>query len=180
MRNVTRCWRTLYCEKLCNWYSLQDIFIVSNWKRKRCTGHAACMGEIRYAYWILTKKPDRKVYFGKCSFLTLFILVRHTSKLNYRIIINTVQCDLICRYLLPLYVSVSWSSSEGIRSTWSTLPQNTANRKRLDITTIQNYNRLKKWASLRGPRRTPNNTPAFRFNRRGARTQTISFQDLNY
>jgi hypothetical protein len=40
--------------------------------------------------------------------LTLFILVRHTSKLNYRIIIvNTVQCDSICRYLLPLHVSVS-------------------------------------------------------------------------
>jgi hypothetical protein len=40
-------------------------------------------------------------------------------KLNYRIIVNTVQCDLICRYLLPLHVSVSWPSSEGIRSTSS-------------------------------------------------------------
>jgi hypothetical protein len=40
-------------------------------------------------------------------FLILFILVRHTRKLNYRIIVNTVQCDSICRYLLPLHVSVS-------------------------------------------------------------------------
>jgi hypothetical protein len=36
--------------------------------------------------------------------LTLFILLRHTSKLNYRVIFNTVQCDSICRYLLPLHV----------------------------------------------------------------------------
>jgi hypothetical protein len=52
-------------------------------------------------------------------FLTFFILVRHTSKLNYRIIDNTVQCDSICRYLLPLHVSVSWPSSEDVRSTRS-------------------------------------------------------------
>jgi hypothetical protein len=39
--------------------------------------------------------------------LTLFILVSHTSKLNYRIIIvNTVQCDTVCRYVLPLHVIV--------------------------------------------------------------------------
>jgi hypothetical protein len=39
--------------------------------------------------------------------LILLILVSHTSKLNYGIIVNTVQCDSICRYLLPLLVSVS-------------------------------------------------------------------------
>jgi hypothetical protein len=33
-------------------------------------------------------------------------LVRHTSKLNYRIIINTIQFDSICRYLL-LYIFLS-------------------------------------------------------------------------
>jgi hypothetical protein len=50
--------------------------------------------------------------------LTLFILVRHTSKLNYRIIIvNTIWCDSIRIYLLPLHVSVSWPSSEGLIST---------------------------------------------------------------
>jgi hypothetical protein len=51
--------------------------------------------------------------------LILFILVCHTSQLNYRIIVNTVQCDSIGRYLLPLHVLVSWPSSEGIRSTCS-------------------------------------------------------------
>jgi hypothetical protein len=40
--------------------------------------------------------------------LTLFILVRHISKLNYRIIIvNTVQCDSVRIYLQPLHVSIS-------------------------------------------------------------------------
>jgi hypothetical protein len=39
--------------------------------------------------------------------LTLFILVRHTSKLNYGIVVNTIHCDSICRYLLPLHVFVS-------------------------------------------------------------------------
>jgi hypothetical protein len=34
--------------------------------------------------------------------LTLFILVRHTSKPNYRIIDNTVQCDSICTYLISV------------------------------------------------------------------------------
>jgi hypothetical protein len=38
--------------------------------------------------------------------------------INYRIIIvNTVQCDSIRIYLLPLHVSVSWPSSEGLIST---------------------------------------------------------------
>jgi hypothetical protein len=27
--------------------------------------------------------------------------------INYRIIVNTIQCDSICRYLLPLHVLVS-------------------------------------------------------------------------
>jgi hypothetical protein len=40
--------------------------------------------------------------------LTVFILVHHTRKLNYRIIIvNTVQCASIRIYLLPLHVSVN-------------------------------------------------------------------------
>jgi hypothetical protein len=51
--------------------------------------------------------------------LTLFILVHRASKQNYGTIINTVQCDSICRYLLPLDVLVSWPSSEGIRLTCS-------------------------------------------------------------
>jgi hypothetical protein len=58
------------------------------------------------------------------------------------------------------------------------VPHNTAKRKQLDITTIQNHNKLKKrGTSLRGPLRTLNNTPTFRFKRRGTRTQTISVQE---
>jgi hypothetical protein len=41
---------------------------------------------------------------------------RHISKLIYRIIFNTVQCDSICRYILPLHVSVSWPSSKGFKT----------------------------------------------------------------
>jgi hypothetical protein len=51
--------------------------------------------------------------------LILFILVLHTSKLNYRIIVNTIQFDWVCRYLLSLHVLVSWPSSEGMRSACS-------------------------------------------------------------
>jgi hypothetical protein len=40
------------------------------------------------------------ICFITCT-LILFILVCHTSKLNYRIIVNTVQCDSVYRYLLP-------------------------------------------------------------------------------
>jgi hypothetical protein len=67
----------------------------------------------------LQPSASRQIHLSNkfCLNLILFILVRHTSKLNYRIIVNTVQCDSICRYLLPLHVSVSWPSSEGIRST---------------------------------------------------------------
>jgi hypothetical protein len=35
---------------------------------------------------------------GEKYSLTLFILVCHTSKLNYKITVDTVQCDQICRY----------------------------------------------------------------------------------
>jgi hypothetical protein len=41
------------------------------------------------------------------SGLILFTLVCHISKLNNRIIVNSVQCDSVCKYLLPLHVSVS-------------------------------------------------------------------------
>jgi hypothetical protein len=44
-------------------------------------------------------------------------LVNCEYLLNYRIIVETFQCDSICRYVLPLHVSVSWPSSEVIRST---------------------------------------------------------------
>jgi hypothetical protein len=37
----------------------------------------------------------------------LHTVCRGYTRLNYRIIVNTVQCDSICRYLLPLHVSVS-------------------------------------------------------------------------
>jgi hypothetical protein len=55
-----------------------------------------------------------------------------------------------------------------------------AQRKKLDVTTIQNHNKLKKEASLRRPLRTPNNIPTFRFKRKGTRTQTILIQDHKY
>jgi hypothetical protein len=45
--------------------------------------------------------------------------VCNISKLNYKIVVNTVQCDSICRYLLRLHVSVSWPPSEGVRSACS-------------------------------------------------------------
>jgi hypothetical protein len=74
----------------------------------------------------------RILSFSLCNFLSSFplhlslVLVHffsnllshafNTRSLIYRIIFNTVQCDSICRYLLPLHDSVSWSSAEGIRS----------------------------------------------------------------
>jgi hypothetical protein len=51
--------------------------------------------------------------------LKLYFIDDYKNKIHhYRIIIvNTIQCDSICIYLLPLYVLVSWPSSEGMRST---------------------------------------------------------------
>jgi hypothetical protein len=34
-------------------------------------------------------------------------LMTNSAEINYRIIVNTVQYDSVCRYLLPLHVSVS-------------------------------------------------------------------------
>jgi hypothetical protein len=62
----------------------------------------------------------------KWSALILFILVRHTSKLNYRTIVNTVQSDSICRYLLPLQTEINGRGNP-LRSPRNTLyPQKSA------------------------------------------------------
>jgi hypothetical protein len=69
---------------------------------------------------------------GKCDDgskdLILFILVCHTSKLNYKIIVNTVQCDF------NFYIFIAFTCA----------PQNTTKRKQLDSTKIKNHNKLKK------------------------------------
>jgi hypothetical protein len=82
---------------------------------------AACISSTTDYISISKKTFQRKLIVKKNLInLTLFIMVNHTSKLNYRIIIvNTVQCDLIFRYLLLIHVLVSWPSSEGIRTTCS-------------------------------------------------------------
>jgi hypothetical protein len=74
--------------------------------------------EVSYTDQFIIYKNTREMHKSKMS-LILFSLVRHTTKLNFRIIVKTVQCDSICWYLLPLHVSVSWPSSEGMRSTCS-------------------------------------------------------------
>jgi hypothetical protein len=46
-------------------------------------------------------------FMRKWLFLMLAGKYAEISERNYRIIINTVQCDSISKYLLPLHVSVS-------------------------------------------------------------------------
>jgi hypothetical protein len=41
---------------------------------------------------------------GRSQFL---YRLRYPGRVKYRIIVNSVQCDSICRYLLPLHISVS-------------------------------------------------------------------------
>jgi hypothetical protein len=54
------------------------------------------------------------------ALLYVILKIRILLYLNYRIIIvNTVQFDSIYIYVLPLHDSVSWPSSEGIRTTFS-------------------------------------------------------------
>jgi hypothetical protein len=129
----------------------------------------------------------------KAVSLIVLILARHTSKLKYRVIVNTIKYDSDCRYVLSLHISVSWPSTEGIRSMFRnyyckvcTMPHSffffcyEVLRKQQNITTIQNHNKLKKrGTSLRGPLRTPDDTPTFHFNRRGTGTQTLWVQDSN-
>jgi hypothetical protein len=55
------------------------------------------------------------ILFKILMILMLLLMVRHTSKLNYRTIVNIVQRDSVCRYLFYLYVSVSCDHLQKVR-----------------------------------------------------------------
>jgi hypothetical protein len=59
-QEVTGGWRKLHNEELHNVYSSWNIFTVIIWRRMRCVGHAARLGEIRNTYKILVGKLDGK------------------------------------------------------------------------------------------------------------------------
>jgi len=50
---VTREWRKIHDEELNDLYSLSNIVRVIQWRRLRCVGHVAHMGESRGVYRVL-------------------------------------------------------------------------------------------------------------------------------
>jgi len=58
-------WRRLHSEELNNLYASANIMRLNRTKRTRWAGHVARMREIRNAYKILVKKPERKKLLGR-------------------------------------------------------------------------------------------------------------------
>ena len=55
---VTGDWRRLHNEELNDLYSSPNIVRVIKWRRMRCVGHVARMGEERVLYRVLVGKPE--------------------------------------------------------------------------------------------------------------------------
>jgi hypothetical protein len=125
-------WKKLHNEELHNLYSSPNIIRKIKSRRMRLAEHVARMWNKRNAYVILMGKPEGKRPLGRsrrrwednikmnlreiawCGGEWINLaqdkgLWRALMKAvkNYRIIVNTVQCDSIFRCLLPLHVSVS-------------------------------------------------------------------------
>jgi predicted small integral membrane protein len=62
---VTREWRKLHNEELCDLYSSPSIFRIATSRRMRWAGHVARMGEMRNAYMLLVGKPEGKRPIGR-------------------------------------------------------------------------------------------------------------------
>jgi hypothetical protein len=88
--------------------------------------HCGCMTGVEWQCRNLYPIPHcvcvRTSAFREFNYFSTVYFKRSSCKeqaLYYRIIVNSIQCGSFYRYLLPLCVSVSWPSSEGIRSTCS-------------------------------------------------------------
>ena len=58
-------WRRLHNEQLNDLYSSPNIVRVIKWRRMRCAGHAARMGEERGVYRVLVGKPEGRRPLGR-------------------------------------------------------------------------------------------------------------------
>jgi hypothetical protein len=58
---VTGGWRRLHNEDLHNLYASPNVIRVIKLRRMRLAEHVARMGEIRYAYRVLIRKPEGKI-----------------------------------------------------------------------------------------------------------------------
>ena len=61
---VTGEWRRLHNEELNDLYCSPNIVRVIKWRRVRCVGHVARMGEERGVYRVLVGKPEGKSHWG--------------------------------------------------------------------------------------------------------------------
>jgi len=62
---VTRDWRRLHNEELNDLYPSPNIVRMIKWRRMRCAGHVARMGEERGVYRVLVGKPEGKRTIGE-------------------------------------------------------------------------------------------------------------------
>jgi hypothetical protein len=58
-------WRRLHHGELHDFHALRNIFGVIKSRRVRCSGHVARTGDMRNAYKILVRKPERKRPLGR-------------------------------------------------------------------------------------------------------------------
>ena len=58
-------WRRLHNEELNDLYSSPNIVRVAKWRRMRWAGHVARMGEERWVYMILLRKPEGRRQLGR-------------------------------------------------------------------------------------------------------------------
>jgi hypothetical protein len=62
---MTRGWRKLHNEQLCDLYPSPSIIIIIKSRRMRWVGQVARMGEKRNVYWLLVGKPEKKKPLGR-------------------------------------------------------------------------------------------------------------------
>ena len=62
--DVTREWRRLHNEELNGLYSSPNIVWMIKWRRMRCAGHVARMGEERGVYRVLVRNRRERDHWG--------------------------------------------------------------------------------------------------------------------
>jgi hypothetical protein len=79
-------WRRLHSEELHNLYTSPNIVMVIKLRRVKCAGHVARMGEMRNAYKIFIRRPQRKRPLGR---------PRRRGKDNIRMDLREIEWEVV-------------------------------------------------------------------------------------